>query len=166
VSLAKSLIAPENLLAEFSAEEIVESVVVSNLNHSAVTIVDTLVQEMPETVQTDSAIQRLVAEIDRIEKTYLPLAQDLFHSRILANPERYVLLLMVAGLGVGVLWCLLPLLGLVGLAAAIGALAFYIVVQWRVAQSLKQDIGKTREALVSKVAELQQRQDALLQQKG
>lgn len=163
MSLAKSQIENPSVLAEFSSEKVVESVVVSGINNSEITIVDTLVEGMPETVQKDIRVQKIIAEIDRLERGYLPLTQDLYHSRFFANPERYILIGMGAFFIIGILFSFNELLGVVGLIGLIVLALFYYTVQRNVVGQLKKDTNDIKGQIVTQMNALRAIQDEIIQ---
>lgn len=161
MSVAKSLVEEQNLLTEFSTNDIVDSVIVAGSNNQ-VTLVDAVVEGMPDHVQHDIRIQRLVAEISSLEKKYTPLVDDLHHSRVFANPERFVvaamfLLFVVGGIAAISFW-----IGFIALAVLVGLVAIYFLVQIRVVRGLRQEINESREQIVGKLNELRSVQTQLL----
>lgn len=160
MSEAKRLINDNVVTATMEAEEIVDSVVLNGINGSNVTIVDTIVNGMPESVQQNVAVQTLVAQIHTLERHYAPLVRDYQYSQVLANPERYVFGLAILLFAAGLIMNVVDSFGLgyiaswVILVGIIAVIAFQMVVRFRVQRGLKTEVEQTRSELISKIGEL------------
>lgn len=143
-----------HLQAEFNAEEILDSVVLSGISGSSVTVANTLYQDMPESVRQDSSVNRLLNEIYHLERAYLPLVIDLQHASIWANPERSMLMLTGLLLIVGIAMGFGQFIGLVAALIVTGLIIFYLIVRIQVARSIRRDANIIRQQLIERMTEL------------
>jgi hypothetical protein len=164
--MSTSITSAQGLLAEFEAGDIIDSVAISGISGSSITIADTLIQQMPDQVMQDVKIQRILGEISDLERTYLPLYQDWRNTRLLNNFEQYIVVLMIALFIVGVFFSLTTFLGLVALLVVLVLAIFHFLVRIRVAGSYKQDVMRGRNELMSKLNELKIEQQRVMGQRG
>jgi NADPH-dependent 2,4-dienoyl-CoA reductase/sulfur reductase-like enzyme len=150
-----------------NVERDVETMIGVVATGASVSFIRNRVEALPANVQSDIEIQRIAAEIENLEKGYLPVFEDFYSTRLTTNPERYVLILMGSLLVIGS--CSSIQIGagtLFGTVVVVLALLFYFRIQYRAHHAAKREMVEVKKLLKDKLYEFAERQMMLMKAKN